>query len=144
LLSTERRPHAVIRLVRVMMPPQRNSRARLLFAERRRREDEAPKLLGQVPSLTSLQIEIDERGGAGSMKHIRRFVLDNAPALFVVPCGDSRCCDGGHDLTMEVMRALRARQTSFGGSDECAGAIGSSSCARVVHFEGTAQYGSAP
>ena len=113
------------------------------FADRRRREDEAPKLLVQVPGLTRLELEIEERSGAGGTKHIRRFALDNAPALFLVACGDPRCLDGEHDLTMDVMRALRARQESFHGSDDCAGAIGSSPCARVVHFEGTAQYGPA-
>jgi len=125
------------------MPSHRNSRAALRFAERRRREDEAPKLLGQVPGLTSLEIEIEERAGAGGTKYLRRFALDNAPALFLVPCGDPRCYEGEHDLTMEVMRALRAHQTSFRGSDDCAGAIGSSFCTRVVHFEGAAKYGAA-
>ena len=124
--------------------PRRNSEAALRFAERRRREDEAPKLLVQVPGLTSLEIEIEERSGAGGTKHIRRIALDNAPALFLVRCGDPRCLDGEHDLTMDVMRALRARQTSFHGSDDCAGSIGTSPCARVLHFEGTAHYGPAP
>jgi hypothetical protein len=129
-------------MLRAVMP-RRNSEAAMRFADRRRREDEAPKLLVQVPGLTRLELEIEERSGAGGTKHIRRFALDNAPALFLVACGDPRCLDGEHDLTMDVMRALRARQESFHGSDDCAGAIGSSPCARVVHFEGTAQYGPA-
>jgi hypothetical protein len=123
---------------------RRNNPAALRFAERRRREDEAPKLRVQVPALTSLEIEIEERLGVGGTKHIRRFVIDRAPALFLVPCGDPRCSEGEHDLTMDVMRALRARQTSFRGSDDCTGAIGSSSCLRVVHFDGTARYSAVP
>ena len=121
--------------------PRRNSQAALRFTERRRREDEAPKLLGQVPGLTHLELEIEERAGAGATKHIRRISVDHAPALFLVACGDPRCLDGEHDLTMDVMRALRAHQTSFHGTDDCMGNIGSSACGRVVHFEGTAQYG---
>jgi hypothetical protein len=124
-----------------MMPLRRNNPAALRFVERRRREDEAPKLRGQVPGLTSLVIKIEERAGGGGSKHIRRFVIDSAPALFLVPCGDPRCSEGDHDLTFAVMRALRAHQTSFQGSDDCTGVIGSSSCLRVVHFDGTAQYG---
>ena len=85
-----------------------------------------------------------ERSGAGGTKHIRRFMVDHAPALFLVACGDPRCTEGEHDLTHEIMRALRARQTSFRGSDDCAGSIGSSSCLRVIHFEGTARYRPAP
>ncbi len=127
-----------------MMPMRRNSLAALRFAERRRREDEAPKLCQQVPDLTSLELEIEERSGAGGTKHIRRFMVDHAPALFLVPCGDPRCSEGEHDLTHDIMRALRASQTSFRGSDDCAGSIGTSSCLRVVHFEGTARYRPAP
>jgi hypothetical protein len=114
--------------------------AALRFAERRRREDEAPKLCGQAPRLTSLELRIEERSGAGKTHYIKRYMVDRAPALFLVPCGDPRCLDGEHDLTSDVMRALRACQTSFQGSDDCAGSIGSSSCLRVVHFDGTAQY----
>jgi hypothetical protein len=124
----------------LMMPLRKNSPAVMRSAERRRQEDEAPKLCEQVPGLTSLEIKIEERSGAGGTKHIRRFMVDHAPALFLVPCGDPRCSEGGHDLTQEVMRALRASQTSFGGSDDCAGFIGPSSCLRVVHFDGTARY----
>ncbi|HTB77122.1 MAG TPA: hypothetical protein VK762_27950 [Polyangiaceae bacterium] len=124
--------------------PRRNSQAALRFAERRRREDEAQKLCQQVPDLASLEIVIEERSGAGGTKHIRRFMVDHAPALFLVACGDLRCTEGEHDLTHEIMRALRARQTSFRGSDACAGSIGPSSCLRVIHFEGTARYRPVP
>jgi hypothetical protein len=122
------------------MPSRRNVLAAQRFAERRRREDDAPRLCEQVPSLKSLRIEIEECFGSGSTKHIRRFVVGSAHALFLVPCGDPRCVDGEHDLTYSVMHALRARETSFHGSDDCAGSIGSSVCARVLRFEGAAEY----
>jgi hypothetical protein len=67
-------------------------------------------------------------------------MVDRAPALFLVPCGDPRCADGEHDLTTVVMRALRARETSFRGIDECTGSVGSSTCPRVLHFQATAEY----
>lgn len=123
-----------------MMPHRRNSLAAQRFAERRRREDEAPKLCSQVPALTGLRLEIEERSGAGATKHIRRVMVETAPAVFIVPCGDPRCIGGEHDLTTAVMAALRRREASFHGSDECVGSIGSSPCQRVVAFTGTAEY----
>jgi hypothetical protein len=131
-----------------MMPHRRNSPAAERFAERRRREDEAPKLASQVPTLVSLRLEIEERAGSGATRYIRTFIVDHAPAIFLVPCGDPRCLDGGHDLTTEVLRALRARDVSFEVTDECPGSVGtnSSPCVRVVHVRGTAEYrkGSTP
>lgn len=123
-----------------MMPGRRNSVAALRFADRRRREDDAPTLCSELPTLRSLRLAITELSGAGEYKHVRRIVVDRAPALFLVPCGDPRCVDGGHDLTAPVLRALRAGETSFQGSDECSGSLGSSVCLRVVHFDGTAEF----
>ena len=82
-----------------MMPYRRNSPAEQRFTERRRREDEAPKLLAEVPTLSSLQIEVEERSGVGHTKYLRRVLVDRAPAMFLVPCCDPRCTDGEHDLT---------------------------------------------
>ena len=126
-----------------MMSLRKNSLAALRFAERRQREDEAPRLSTQVPDLVTLKLEIEERYGAGAMKHTRRVVVDRAPALFLVPCGDPRCTDSEHDLTSAVMIALRARLTSFEGSDECGGTLGSAGnayCSRTLHFHATAEY----
>ena len=126
-----------------MMPMGRtNRRATERFAERRRREEDAPKLRTRVPELASLRFEIEERCGSGGIKYIRRFIVERAPALFVVPCGDPRCADGEHDLTTSVMQALYAHQTSFRGSDDCTGSLGTSgsACLRVLHFEATAEY----
>ena len=123
-----------------MNPHRRDWFAAERFAERRRREDEAPKLCNVVPTLTGLRIELEERSTVGGTKHIRRILVDRAPALFLVQCGDPRCVDGEHDLTMDVMRALRGGETAFHGSDECRGTIGSASCPRVLHFSATAEY----
>lgn len=122
------------------MSRRKNSPAALRFEERRRREDDAPRLCAQVPHLVSLRLEIEERSGITSTKHVRRVLIDRAPALFLVPCTDARCADGEHDLTTTVMRALRARETTFEGQDECNGSLGLSTCARVLHFDALAEY----
>jgi hypothetical protein len=119
---------------------RKNSPAAQRFAERRRREDDAPRLGAEVPKLVSLRLEVDERGGSSAPKYIRRIVVDTAPALFFLPCGDPRCVDGGHDVTDMVMRSLRSRLPSFEGTNECMGSVGSGVCARVLHFEATAEY----
>ena len=123
------------------MSHRMNSAAALRFADRRKREEEAPRLGQQVPNLRGLRLEIEERTGIGGTKHVRCIMIDRAPALFLIQCGDPRCIDGEHDLSGAVMQALRAGKTAFGGSDECRGSIGTSSCARVLHFQAQAEYG---
>jgi hypothetical protein len=123
-----------------MMPLRRNTLAAQRFADRKRREDDAPRLSAQVPALRNLRIAFEEQFGSGATKHIRRFVVGDAPALFIVQCGDPRCTDGEHDLTPWVMHALRTGQPSFHGSDDCTGNLGSSYCSRVLRFDGTAEY----
>jgi hypothetical protein len=113
----------------------------LRFAERRRREDEAPRLRSEVPALKSLELEVEERSGAfGGSSHLRRIVVDRAPALFLVPCGDPRCAGDEHDLTLAVMRALRYRETTFRGEDECRGSLGMGTCPRILRFNAVATY----
>jgi hypothetical protein len=131
----------VITLPDVAMNYRKNSPQAVRFAERRKREDEAPRLHDQVPSLTSLLLEIEDRSGVGGATHTRRVVIDRAPALFLVQCGDPRCLDGEHDLTTTVMRALRSRETTFKGEDDCRGSVGPSACSRVLHFGAVAEYG---
>jgi hypothetical protein len=114
------------------------------FAERRTREDEAPRLRQQVPTLATLVLEIEERRrdsvvGIGP-KHIKRVVVESAAALFVLPCGDPRCKEGGHDITHSVMTALRTARTKFEGDDECGGSQGNAPCDRVMTYVGTATY----
>lgn len=113
------------------------------FAERRKREDESPRLIAEVPRLQSLALEIEEKSEGSPVAeptHVRRVVVQHAPALFFLPCGDARCRDGGHDVTDPVMRALRVGQTRFEGQDACAGSVGTGPCSRVLHFVGIATY----
>lgn len=125
----------------MMMRSRRDSPTAIRFAERRSREDKAPRLHEQVPDLLSLQLDIEDRSGVGEgSAHTRRVVIDRAPALFVWPCGDPQCANGEHDLTTIVMRALRAHETSFHGEDSCMGSVGPNACLRVLQFEAVAGY----
>jgi hypothetical protein len=119
---------------------RKNTPAAARFAERRQREQDAPRLRAEAPDLLSLRLEIEERGGSAQPRYIRRIVIDTAPALFFLPCGDPRCVDGGHDVTASVMRALHRHTQSFEDTDDCVGSVGSSVCARVIHFNAFAEY----
>jgi hypothetical protein len=114
-------------------------------AERRERENNAPRLAAEVPDLVSLRFEIEERSGSMAVmqpKYIRRIVVPNAPALFLVPCGDSNCADGGHDVTSIVIQALRSHRARFSGEEGCRGSLGGSgaACNRILHFDAVAEY----
>ncbi len=108
---------------------------------RRAREDGAPRLRDQVPGLVSLELGLEDRAGAsGRIQYIRRIMVDHAPALFLVPCGDPKCAGREHDLTADVLRALRSSEASFHGEDACKGSEAPGGCGRVLHFEAVASY----
>jgi hypothetical protein len=126
-----------------MLNRRRSGPAALRFAARRQREDEAPRLHDEVPRLRHLRLEVEERRGGGIVpeaKHIRHVIIDRAPALFLLPCGDASCNDGGHDVTLAMMRDLRAGQTRFEGESVCNGTVGTALCGRVVHYVAIADY----
>jgi hypothetical protein len=125
------------------MTNMRSREAAQRFAERRKREDEAPRLAAEVPGLATMRLAIEERRGSVSTaesKHTRLVVVERAPALFLVPCGDPTCDGGGYDLTFSVMRELRARRTEFSVDDECNGTVGTARCGRALHAIITATY----
>jgi hypothetical protein len=147
-----------------MYSRSRNSEAAQRFAERRRREDAAPRLREAVPALATLRLEIDERRGvtnrtgdevpeglsqvgkarpgsnAGDPKHVRLVVVDSAPALFSLPCGDHACRDGGHEMTDAVLRALQAGAARIELEDACQGNVGTIPCGAVMHIVLAATY----
>jgi hypothetical protein len=113
------------------------------FAERRKREDEAPRLREEVPNLESLRLEVEEHRGTSAVaetKHVRIVMVDRGPALFVLPCGDSECRDGGHDITNEVMDRLRRGTKDFVVEDRCFGNVRDVSCGRIVRVLAIATY----
>jgi hypothetical protein len=112
-------------------------------AERRQREDEAPRLAVTVPALQGLRLEVLERSSSISHPehaHVRHVVVASAPALFVMPCHDTQCKDGGHDLTQEILAALSRRNARFEGEDICRGTVGTAGCSRVLGYVAVATY----
>jgi hypothetical protein len=121
------------------------SEAGLRSAERRKREDEAPRIKDRVPRLESLRLEISERRAGGiepDVSHVKRVVVDSAPALFDLSCCDRSCKDGGHDITRMIMTELERGSERFEGEDACHGSLGTAPCGRVLHFTGIATYSS--
>ena len=112
-------------------------------AERRQREDEAPRLAATIPELQRLRLEVLEHSSSIShpeYTHVRHVVVAHAPALFVVPCHDTQCKEGGHDLTQEILAALRRRKARFEGEDVCRGMVGSAGCSRILGYVAVATY----
>jgi hypothetical protein len=110
---------------------------------RGQREDAAGKLAQRVPDLASLSLAIQETrpdGVASNTQYIRRVVVDQAPALFELPCSYSYCTDGGYDLTREIIDALSSRMARFEGERACRGSCGSEYCSRVLRYVATATY----
>lgn len=125
------------------MMMKRRTEAAERFAERRRQEDAAPRLREVAPDLTGLKIDIEEwrsSGQTADISHTRRVVVDHAPALFVIPCGDSACRDGGHDITSQVLRGLREGRGRIEGDDTCHGGVGTATCGRILKFTASAEY----
>jgi hypothetical protein len=122
---------------------QRQSEAAARAAERRRREDAAPRLRDQVPALETLRLDIQERRAEtliAETSHTRRIPVEHAPALFELPCHDAFCTEGGHDVTQVIVRALQSGQTEFEGEDACNGHTGTAPCQRVLRYVATASY----
>jgi hypothetical protein len=122
------------------MFPNKPTNSVLAATARRQREDDAPRLAALIPELKALAIRVDEKSIITAPKYVRRFVVDRAPAVFLIPCSDPNCSDGGHDISSEVMPALRSRKPRFNGSHTCTGWIGSNHCERTIWFEGEAEY----
>jgi hypothetical protein len=120
------------------------SNAALRATDRRQREDSSPRLTDLLPKLASLSIRIDERSVIASPKYVRRIVVQSAPALFVLPCGNQSCTDGEHDITTDVLAGLRRQQRTFSGSHTCSGWVGSNRCERTMWFEVEADYSPQP
>lgn len=97
-------------------------------------EDDAPRLAAAFPWLRGARLEITEDFPNGSTRHIKHIVVARSPALFIIPCGDAGCCNGGHDITAVLMQAFRKRLAGATGESYCVGTIGSADCKRRIHF----------
>lgn len=121
----------------------RSTEASQAAAERRQREDRAPRLIAEAPQLASLKLEIEEmRQGASVPEtvHVKHVAVAHAPALFDLPCLDSTCSGGGHDVTNQVLAALRSRSPKFQGEHSCNGMTRTAACTRVLRYVGIATY----
>jgi hypothetical protein len=104
-------------------------------SERKEREDAAPRLRDSVPQLLSLRVDMVEQMGTSTNSHRKHVVIASAPALFVIPCGDKSCNDGGHDITADIVRGLRLQKTQVSGEHACEGQVGSASCSRKLQYQ---------
>ena len=113
-------------------------------AEQRRREDAAPRLITRVPTLNSLRLTFDEarpNGGSISTPYAKPIVVASAPALFEIRCMEPRC-DGMHDLTAPILRALGEHRASYSGESSCNGVLNNSECDRQLWYSYEATYSS--
>jgi hypothetical protein len=121
---------------------RRSSVKAVRAAERRQREDGAPRLRQAVPFLGSLAIrfhEMYEDMRLAEATHVRRIVVESAPAYFEIPCAD-RDCEGVHNLTQDFLRALRSALPEFHGTHICTGGPTARACGRVLHYVAIATY----
>ncbi|HEY8943384.1 MAG TPA: hypothetical protein VIM73_03935 [Polyangiaceae bacterium] len=122
---------------------RRHGEAEERTAERRRREDSAPRLVERVPNVESLRLELRERRAGVVLPesaHVRPIPVAYAPALFDLPCLDSACKDGGHDLTETFIQALQSGKASFTGEHAWHGQTGTAECQRILEYTATATY----
>lgn len=125
-----------------MMPKRFGPPLNPRTSERRQREDDAPRLRALVPRLRTLRIAFSEgEGGAlGNIDHVRHVVVERAPALFEQRCGNPGCKGGEHQLTSELVAALRRDEVRIEGEDRCLAPMGASTCRWVLKFVATASY----
>jgi hypothetical protein len=111
--------------------------------ERWDRENATPRLKDAVPELVSLRLVMVEMRGDYSVNGTRRVqhvVVATASARFEIPCGESGCNDGGHDLSRTAMSHLRDGRSSFSGTSECNGALNHRPCDRRLDYSFEATY----
>jgi len=123
---------------------RRDPEAMQRAADRRDRENQAERLLLRIPNLKSLSFRIAERATDRSgmeVVYTKYIMVDRAPALFDIPCCERTCRGGGHDLTSEILQALKKGKTTFEGTDRCCGSIRDNGCPFELHFVAEATYG---
>lgn len=128
---------------RTMFPTKKSRDAAERFAERRELEDAAPRLREQIPTLENIELVIrHENNGRPrpGTTYVRHISVATGPVLFWVPCSESNCVGGGHDITRAVMRSLFAGETEFDGRNSCSGNVGNLPCQRVMLYSARARY----
>jgi hypothetical protein len=111
-------------------------------AEHRRREDAAPRLRDEVRRLETLRMRFDDVRAEGrtiAISYTKPIVVASAPAYFEIRCMDARC-NGRHDLSAAILRALRQSMTSFSGESSCNGMVADLACDRTLAYVCEATY----
>jgi hypothetical protein len=111
--------------------------------DRWKRENDAPRLKDEVPKLESVRMSLEEFGGGHSIagtSRVQHVVVAQASSRFEIPCGDSKCEEGGHDLTHEALAQLRAGKDAFEGTSICIGRVGERPCERMLKYSVQAKY----
>ena len=110
---------------------------------RRERDDASPRLHERVPKLEALHFEISvslDGADLNAVRHVKRFMVGQVPASFVIDCTDPACREGGHNLTELVLERLAAGRERFEAEAVCAGRAGERACGRVLHVTAVASY----
>jgi hypothetical protein len=124
---------------------RRNNEAAERARERRQKEDSAPRLVAEVPSLRSMRLSVSFRRGdavVSDASYVRVVVVASAASLFEIPCSDSYCQGGGHHATQQILETLKAKKTKFEGEVPCHGSVGTSAtrCTSVLVYQVEATY----
>jgi len=110
---------------------------------RRERDDASPRLSDSVPRLQALHFEVSvtlDGADLNAARHVKRFMVAQAPASFVIDCTDPACREGGHDLTQVVLAQLAAARERFETEAVCSGKSGDKPCGRLLHVIAIASY----
>jgi hypothetical protein len=124
---------------------RRNNEAAERARERRQREDAAPRLAKDVPSLRTMRLSVSFRRGDAIVpdaSYVRVVVVPAAASLFEIPCTDTYCQGGGHHLTKLILDGLKAKKPTFQGEVPCHGTVGSSGtqCQTTLLYQVEASY----
>jgi len=112
-------------------------------SERWDRENAAPRLKQLVPSLKGLRLTLVEQRAERDISGTRRtqhVMVDTASTRFEIPCGETDCDGGGHDLSRIAASQLSERRGAFGGKSECHGYIKERPCDRHLEYAFVAEY----
>jgi hypothetical protein len=110
--------------------------------EHRRREDAAPRLRDEVAHLKSLRLLLEDvrvEGRLPALPYVKPIIVASAPAFFEIRCMEPHC-DGRHDLTQPILRALRSSTAVYTGQSICDGRVGDAACDRTLSYVCEATY----
>jgi hypothetical protein len=99
-------------------------------------------LLDEIAHLKSLRLLLEDvrvEGRLPAQPYIKPIVVASAPAHFEIRCMEPRC-DGRHDLTQPILRALRQSIAVYSGESSCDGRIGDAACDHTLSYVCEATY----